>query len=105
MVRGLSNYVSQARQLQKLKEEDDYCRAQLKAAHFLLYSKGRPLLRPDPEAGRTPLWLDYRQSARLLRSQLEESCVLLGLSKDGSPQLAVDSGKYYKNILIKKLTF
>jgi len=87
------SYVSQARQLQRLKEEDSYCRDQLEHAKFLFYNNGRPLLGRDGSAGRQPLWLDYKQSIRLV-PDMEQSCALLGVAADNFPQLALNTGKF-----------
>jgi hypothetical protein len=89
LVAGRSlSYIARARQLQRLKEEDEYCTHQLPSAQFLLYSKGRPLLR---KGDRQPLWVDYAQAARHT-PDLEKHCVLLGVSEDGLPQLAASAG-------------
>ena len=92
MVRSLS-YVAQARHLQRLKEEDSFCRQQMKTGQFLLYSKGRPLLQGGRQAMPQPLWLDYQQSSRWV-PQLEQSCAILGLGADGSLQLAANAGEF-----------
>ena len=46
--RGLS-YVAQARQLQRLKEEDSYCAHQLQLGHFLLYIQQGPASPPSDQ--------------------------------------------------------
>ena len=93
MARSLS-YVSLARQLQRLKEDDTYCRDELTRAKFLFYDKGRPLLGKDGRAAPQPLWLDYQQSRKLV-SDLEQRCALLGVAADSSPQLAANTGQFY----------
>ena len=93
--RGLS-YVAQARQLQRLKEEDSYCAHQLQLGHFLLYSRGRPLLL---QTSRQPLWLDYEHAVRLT-PDLDQSCVLLGVSSDGCPQLAANAGRVGGSLVV-----
>jgi hypothetical protein len=85
--RSLS-YIARARQLQRLKEEEEYCAQQLQSAQYLLYSRGWPLLR---KSDRQPIWVDYAQAACHI-PDLERHCVLLGVSEDGAPQLAASAG-------------
>ena len=39
------SYVQRARLLEKIKNDDEFCKQSMQSGRFLLYSKGQPLLR------------------------------------------------------------
>jgi len=89
--RNLS-YVAQTRLLQKLKEDQDFCREQMAAGQFLLYSKGKPLLAKSVTGEMLPLWISTPESS-FLESDLVQNSVVLGVTSAGVAQYALNVGK------------
>ena len=86
-VRGIS-YVERSRLLEKIKNDDDFCKSQMESGRYLLYHKGQPLLQKGSAPGlHSPSFLSYSQSDRLT-SDLTEQSVVLGVEKDGTARFA-----------------
>jgi len=86
--RNLS-YVAQIRLLQKLKEDQGFCREQMATGQFLLYSKGKPLLAKNMTGEMLPLWISTLESS-LLESDLVQNSVVLGVTAAGVAQYALN---------------
>merc|ERR1712241_1081193 len=82
------SYVERARLLDKIKNDDEFCKSQMEGGRYLLYSQGQPLLRRSPDhLTHSPLFLTFSQSDRLT-SNLRESSVVLGVEEDGTARFA-----------------
>jgi len=87
------SYVARARMLDKIKTDDTFCGDQLEAGHFLLYHKGKPLLKKE-EGSRlqTPSWFDFATAQRLSPT-IKEGIAALGVNVDGVPTFAAEVGE------------
>ena len=82
------SYVERSRLLDKLKNDDEFCKSQMESGKYLLYNKGQPLLQKGSGPGsHRPSFLSYSQCDRV-SSKLAETSVLLSVGDDGSPRFA-----------------
>jgi len=82
------SYVERSRLLDKIKNDDEFCKSQMESGKYLLYSKGQPLLQKSSGPGsHRPSFLSYAQCDRV-SSNLAETSVLLGVEADGTPRFA-----------------
>eukprot|EP00088_Acartia_fossae_P055928 TRINITY_DN6503_c0_g1_i1.p1 TRINITY_DN6503_c0_g1~~TRINITY_DN6503_c0_g1_i1.p1 ORF type:complete len:341 (+),score=54.17 TRINITY_DN6503_c0_g1_i1:41-1063(+) len=87
--RNLS-YVSRVREIQKLKEDKQYCEQVFGSSGlYLLYVKGKPLLEKSKERGFQPKWIDNHELKRISDKVADDSAALLGLDMGGQPQFAI----------------
>lgn len=81
-------YVETARLLEKIKNDDEFCRAQLDTGKFLLYSKGKPLLRQGSGPGsHQATWVDFEESLKL-NPGIRTNSVALAVDGDGVAKFA-----------------
>ena len=78
------SYVERSRLLEKIKNDDEFCKSQMESGKYLLYSKGQPLLQKGAGPGsHRPSFLSYSECDRVT-SNLAETSVLLSVEDDGT---------------------
>lgn len=82
------SYVQRARLLEKIKNDDEFCKKSMETGRFLLYSKGQPLLRrvAGPREHQAH-YVDYSYCDKVCSDVLNTS-VALSVSEDGVPTFA-----------------
>jgi len=82
------SYVQRARLLEKIKNDDEFCKKSMETGRFLLYSKGQPLLRrgSGPREHQAH-YVDYSYCDKVCSDVLNTS-VALSVSEDGVPTFA-----------------
>ena len=82
------SYVERSRLLDKIKNDDEFCKSQMESGKYLLYNKGQPLLQKGSGPGsHRPSFLSFSQCDRV-SSNLAKSSVLLSVEADGTPRFA-----------------
>jgi len=78
------SYVQRARLLEKIKNDDEFCKQSMQTGRFLLYNKGQPLLRRGDHGAH---YVDYSYCDQVCEDVLNTS-VALSVSEDGVPTFA-----------------
>ena len=77
------SYVERSRLLEKIKTNEDFCKTVMKDGQFLLYNKGKPLMKKSSG----PVFVDYYTCLATCPG-LENESVVLSVNSDGVPTFA-----------------
>ena len=87
LARNIS-YVQRARLLEKIKNDDDFCKESMVNGKFLLYNKGQPLLKKGSGPGdHLPQFVEFQDCSQVCPDVLDSS-VALSVSDEGQPIFA-----------------
>jgi len=87
------SYVQRARLLEKIKNDDDFCKESMLNGKFLLYNKGQPLLKRGSGPGdHHPQYVDFKDCSQVCPDVLNSS-VALSVSEEGQPIFATMMAK------------
>ena len=98
------SYVQRARLLERIKNDDDFCKESMINGKFLLYNKGKPLLKRGSGPGdHLPQYVDFQDCSQVWPDVLDCS-VALSVSEEGEPIFASMMSKEADTVSVETKT-
>lgn len=76
------SYVERSRLLEKIKTNEDLCSTVMKESRFLMYNKGKPLLKKS-SSGHSPMLVSYDECRQWCGDDVDNKSVVLSVSEEG----------------------
>merc|ERR1712227_1038700 len=88
------SYVERSRLLEKIKTNEDLCSTVMKESRFLMYNKGKPLLKKS-SSGHSPMLVSYEECRQWCGDDVDNKSVVLLVSEEGLTTFAAPVSDQY----------